>query len=65
MSRGKVIWQGVVEAFSLTGHPKAKKAYGWRTGEGVKTRLVTVLELPPVDSPNTAVRAILASQTNK
>lgn len=25
--RGQTVWQGVVEVFTLRGHPKAKKAY--------------------------------------
>jgi hypothetical protein len=32
--RDKTIWQGEVEVFDLTGHPKAKRAYGWSHQEG-------------------------------
>ena len=63
--RGKVAWQGVVEVFSITGHPKAKRCYAWNHLDGdkdEKTRIVTVLELPPVDSPQTAVKAAIMSQ---
>ena len=57
--RGEVMWQGMVEAFALTGHPRAKKAYGWRlTGDG-EPRYTAVLEIPPVTSPNTDVRAAI------
>jgi hypothetical protein len=55
----------MVEAFTLIGHPKAKRAYGWRTGTGKAARYTAVLELPPVDSPNTAVRAAIAVQARK
>ena len=27
--RGETIWQGEVEVFELSGHPKAKRGYGW------------------------------------
>lgn len=53
--RDQIVWQGQVEVFELTGHPSAKRAYGWECGEEV----ITVLEIPPVHSANTAVRAAL------
>jgi hypothetical protein len=55
------IWEGVVEVFELEGHPRAKRAYGWQSGD----RISTVLEIPPVDSPNTAVKVALAAETKK
>jgi hypothetical protein len=58
--QGQTVWHGEVEVFDLTGHPEAKKAYGWSRRDGVRDRterLVTVLELAPVVSPITAVRA--------
>jgi hypothetical protein len=56
---GKTIWQGEVEVFDLTGHPKAKRAYGWSHPGGDDNkgeRFVTVLEIPPVESAQTAVK---------
>ena len=61
----RVAWQGVVEVFELTGHPKAKRAYGWAFQDGKETRFLSVLELPPVDSPNTAVRMAIAAKAQK
>jgi hypothetical protein len=55
------IWEGIVEVFELEGHPKAKRAYGWQSGE----QFFTALEIPPVDSPNTAVRASFAAEAKK
>jgi hypothetical protein len=56
------IWEGVVEMYALTGHPKAKRCYAWSfADDDSEPRYVAVLELPPVISPNTAVRAALAS----
>ena len=63
--QGKTIWQGEVEVFSIRGHPKAKRAYAWAHLSGdndQQTRYVAVLELPPVDSPQAAVKAAIASE---
>ena len=62
--QGKTAWKGVVEIFDLTGHPKAKRAYAWNHLDGEhdeRTRYVAVLEIPPVESPQTAVRASILS----
>ena len=63
--RGKTAWKGEVEVFDLTGHTKAKRAYAWSHREGPNDqgeRFVAVLELPPVVSPETAVKAALVSE---
>jgi len=57
---GKTVWKGDVEVFKLEKHPRAKRCFAWsqREAEGDKgERLITVLEVPPVVSPTTAVRA--------
>lgn len=57
--KGETVWQGDVEVFDLTGHPKANRAYGWSHKEGKDDsgeRFVTVLEIPPVESAETAGR---------
>ncbi len=61
----KVAWQGNVAIFDLKGHPKAKRAYGWAYQDGAETRFVAVLEIPPVDSANTAVRLAIAQKAQK
>jgi hypothetical protein len=61
----KTVWEGVVESFAITGHPKAKRCYAWSFLEGNEPRYVTVLEIPPVESPQTAVRAAIASKAQK
>jgi hypothetical protein len=63
--RGQTIWKGDVQIFDLTGHVKAKRAYGWSYPEGPHDqgeRFVTVLELPPVSSPEAAVKAAVATE---
>ena len=60
------IWEGVVEIFSLTGHPNAKLCYAWNfADDDAEPHYVAVLELPPVSSPHTAVRAAIASGQKK
>jgi hypothetical protein len=61
----KTAWEGTVEVFDLQGHPKAKRAYGWAYHDGAETRFVAVLEIPPVDSANTAVRLAIAQKAQK
>jgi len=67
--RGKTVWQGDVEVFDLIGHPKAKRCFAWSHMEGpddTGERFVAVLEIPPVESPETAVRAaILSDEQNR
>jgi hypothetical protein len=62
--QGETVWQGEVEVFDIRGHPKAKRCYGWgySTDEDQGRKYVAVLELPPVDSPQTAVKAAIMSE---
>lgn len=66
--RGRTIWKGIVEVFSLIRHPRAKRCYAWSHPEGDDNkgeRFVTVLEIPPVDSPQTAVKISIVSDVKK
>jgi hypothetical protein len=68
MFQGQTVWQGEVEVFDLHGHPKAKRAYAWSHREGPNDdgeRFVAVLEIPPVESAVTAVRASIMSDAKK
>jgi hypothetical protein len=56
-SDDRLKWEGLVEVFDLQGHPKAKCAFGWHSGD----RSQTALKVPPIDSPEDAVRAALLS----
>ena len=66
--RGQVVWEGVVEVFELINHSKALTCYAWghhlEQGEA-KSRYVTVLQIPPVTSPVTAVRASIIADSQK
>lgn len=59
----KVVWEGVVESFDITGHPKAKRCHAWSYQEAGETQYVTVLEIPPVVDARTAVQASIVSKT--
>lgn len=66
--RGKTIWQGEVEVFDLTSHPKAQRCYAWSHREGPNDqgeRFVAVLGLPPVKDAPSAVKAAIVGQTKR
>jgi hypothetical protein len=62
---GKTAWQGTVEVFDLIGHPKAKRAYAWTYRDGDQDKTFAVLEIPPVDSPQSAVKVAIASKAQQ
>ena len=65
MFQGKIVWWGDVEVFEIRGHPTAQRAYAWSQLAGTSdqgSKYVTVLELPPVTSPENAVRAVVSQQ---
>ncbi len=61
------VWEGVVSVFTIKGHDKADKAYAWSSPiEGSKKRrFYAVLHIPPVDSPEKAVRASIVHDFKK
>ncbi len=60
--QGQTAWDGDVEVFDLVGHPKALRCYAWGHPVDKGPReITTVLEIPPVTSPQTAVKAAVAS----
>ena len=62
---GRLIWKGIVEVFTLTSHPKVKRAYAWSHKAGKDDsdeRFVAVLEIPPVTSPETAVKVAIVAE---
>jgi hypothetical protein len=65
---GGIIWEGNVAIFLLTGHPKARRCYAWGvpSGDEAQSReITTVLELPPVTSAESAVKAAAAAKASK
>jgi hypothetical protein len=62
---GKTAWNGIVEVFALVDHPKAKYAYAWTYRDGSQNKTTVVLKIPPVDSPQTAVKVAIRARTEK
>jgi hypothetical protein len=65
---GKLIWKGIVEVFTLTNHPKAKRCFAWSHKAGKDDsdeRFVAVLEIPPVTSPETAVKVAIVAEVRE
>lgn len=60
--KGKIIWEGIVEVFELLDHPKTKTCYAWSHHDRGQTHATTVLELPPVVSPRSAVKVAVANE---
>jgi hypothetical protein len=63
--RGETAWRGTVEVFDLIGHAKAKRAYAWSYQDGDETKSTAVLEIPPVDSPESAVKVAIAAKARQ
>jgi len=66
MFQGKVAWDGEVETMRLIGHPKTGRGYAWgfKEPEG-RWEITTVLEIPPVTSPQTAVKIAISAAAKK
>ena len=64
--KDQIVWSGTVEIFNIRGHPKANRCYAWshKLGKRRVRRVVAVMELPPVESPQTAVKAVLSETEN-
>ena len=61
--RGEVLWQREIAVFEITGHPKATRVYTWanKDPENEGDTRVIVLEIPPINSAQTAVAAAMAA----
>ncbi|MEJ1971568.1 MAG: hypothetical protein WDM96_03375 [Lacunisphaera sp.] len=61
--QGQVLWDGDVELFKLIDHKTANEAYAWAyLDDKQKAQYVTVLHVGPIDSPEKAVKAMIASR---
>jgi hypothetical protein len=58
---GQTVWNGVVETFTLEGHPKATQAYGIAWDDHGEVKYLAVLNVPPIVSPREAVQAVIAA----
>jgi hypothetical protein len=65
-AHGQLVWAGTVEVFTVKGHPTARHCYAWIHKNGRHDRyekLMTVLETPDITSPMSAVKSVIASET--
>jgi hypothetical protein len=56
----QIVWDGEVEVFDLQDSAEATRVYAWAHDTDIADeprRTVTVLHIPPVTSPETAVKA--------
>ena len=67
MFNGKIAWTGEVVAFDVTGHAKAKQCFAWgvRRDDDKGWDVTAVLGIPPVTSPETAVKAAIAAHAKQ
>jgi hypothetical protein len=65
MFDGKTAWDGVVEVFRLIRHPKAKHCFAWSYQDGHETKTTAVLEIPPVNSAESAVKVAIAAKARE
>ena len=57
--KGGKVWDGEIEIFELVGHPRTRWCYAWCSKEGANETVNAILQIPPVISPGTAVRAVI------
>lgn len=65
---GGIVWDGDVAVFLLTGHPEARRCYAWGVpddDEAESREITTVLEIPPINSAEAAVRSAIAAKARK
>lgn len=62
--KGKPVWEGVVHVFKITDHPEATRCYAWSSPveSSSKRRFYAVLEVPPVESAQDAVKAAIVAE---
>jgi hypothetical protein len=64
--QGGAVWEGEVQVFDLTGHPKATRAYAWSEATtGTKRRFFAALHVPPIDSAAKAVQGSIVADARK
>ena len=63
--KGKTAWKGEVAIFKIQRHPSTTRCYAWSFKDGNETKTVAVLEIPPVDSPQSAVKVAIAAKARQ
>jgi hypothetical protein len=66
VSQGRIVRELAVMVFEVKGHPKARQCYAWSdTDDAGAEHFTVVLELPPVDSPEKAIKVVLTPEAEK
>jgi hypothetical protein len=63
---GRTVWQGPVEVFAVTDHPRARKCYAWirpQLGKRKRSRFFAVLGNSAVQTPLDAVKFVLVASS--
>lgn len=61
--KGETVWEGTVHVFDLAGHPQATRAFAWSyERDDGKRRFIAVLQVPPINTPQDAVRAAIVAE---
>lgn len=65
--QNQTVWEGTVHIFDIEGHPDTDTCYAWSSPiEGSdKRKFYAVLHIPPIDSPQAAVRASIVADYKK
>ena len=65
--RGETAWEGNVEVFTVTGHPKTKLCFAWgvRRDDDKGWDVTAVLGVPPITTPETAVKAAIVAHARQ
>lgn len=62
MFRGKVIWEGTVQVYKLTGCPQGERAFAWSVDTPEKRLYISLLEQGGIHSAQDAVRIAIAAE---
>lgn len=65
--RGETAWEGSVEVFNVSGHARAKQCFAWgvRREDDKGWDVTAVLAIPPVTTPELAVKAAIAAHARQ
>jgi hypothetical protein len=58
---GQMVWKGLIRVYDLEGHPEASTCYAWTEPTEGGERVFAVLAIPPVTTPEEAVRASIVA----